>query len=159
MQNELIIRSPKLSDKDSILGLVTELNHHQGDPTDLFTIDHVIHDVFGDDRVFDTFVAELNTTIVGYVFFHAAYESGYAERGLFISDLYVTEASRRKGVARALIKAVGREAKSRGYTFLWWASKPWNTDAQEFYNEIGANSEPIIAHALTHDVFDKLLED
>ena len=159
MSDDVIIRPPVKEDASRILELVTELNKHQGDPVDLFTMKNVEQDVLGSDSPIDTLVADASGTLVGYVFYHPSYESGYGERGLFITDIHVTEKARGSGVGRKLIQAVAKEADKKGYTFLWWASKLWNTGAQRFYEEIGAISEPVIAHALIHDNFKKLLND
>jgi ribosomal protein S18 acetylase RimI-like enzyme len=74
--------------------------------------------------------------------------------------LYVCHLSRaprapRRGVGRALIAAVARQGRARERTFLWWASKPWNEDAQAFYAALGVTTEPVLAHALTFADFDK----
>lgn len=155
----LTIRPPKPSDTQAILKLVTELNIHQGDPTEHFTIEKVKRDVLSKETPISTLLAELNHVVVGYVFFHPSYESGYAERGMYICDLYVVEQARNQGIARKLIGAVAQEAKKNGNTFLWWASKDWNKEAQKFYEKLGASTEPAMAHALTHEAFEKLVQE
>ena len=82
--------------------------------------------------------------------------SGYAARGIYLCDLYVVPHARRQKVGRALIAAVARRAQARGRTFLWWASRDWNVEAQAFYKTLGVRNEPVMAHALTFATFDAL---
>ncbi len=112
-----------------------------------------MRDALGTRRFIDIIVALLDEKIVGYALFTRAYETSYATRGLYLNDLYVAPAQRRRGIGRALLAAVAREGKRRGGTFLWWASRPWNHDAHRFYAALGARMEPVFAHAVTHQAF------
>lgn len=156
---DVVVRAPELKDKEAILRLVTELNEHQKEPVDLFTAETVMRDVFGEGSPISTIVAEVQGEVVGYMFYHPSYDSGYGQRGLYVCDVHVTESMRGKGVGKALMKAVARIADETGYTYLWWASKAWNSKAQEFYRRLGAKEEPIIAHALVEEEFQALLDD
>ena len=52
--------------------------------------------------------------------------------------------------------AVARRPRHEGRTFLWWCSKEWNREAQEFYADLGAIEETLSAHALFGEAFDRL---
>lgn len=52
--------------------------------------------------------------------------------------------------------AVAREAKARGKSFVWWASKPWNSEAQAFYRALGATDEPVLAHVVSDRALEAL---
>lgn len=159
MSEEITIRPSEQRDADSILALVTEINDLHGDPPGLFTAQSVQQDVFGEDSPIKTLVAELDEEVVGFVFYHGTYESGYAERGLYVTDICVSGSHRRKGVASALMKAVAKQADALGYTYVWWMSQKWNKGAHSLYKELGATHEKVVAHALVSDQFKKLLED
>jgi ribosomal protein S18 acetylase RimI-like enzyme len=68
----------------------------------------------------------------------------------------VKEQARRQGIGRALVAAVARDAERRGRSFVWWVSRPWNTDAHTLYRAMGAIEEPVNAHAIVFDVFRSL---
>lgn len=153
------IREAAPNDSAALAALVWALNQHQGDPSEYFNEATLARDVFGPDAYLGAIVAEDASGLIGYAFFHDGYESGYAARGLYLCDLYVVNETRRNGVGRALVAAVAKRAKARGRTFLWWASRGWNEEAQRFYASLDATNEPVMAHALTFSAFDTLASD
>jgi GNAT superfamily N-acetyltransferase len=48
---------------------------------------------------------------------------------------------RRRGVARALLKALACEARRRGYPSIYWLRKRWNEGAKALYEQAGAEIE------------------
>ena len=103
-------------------------------------------------------VAELDGAVCGYVLHHVAYETAYAARGWYLSDIFVEPRARRKGVARALIADVARQAKARGAVFLWWMSKGRDPAADALYQKIADIADPVTAFAATYQRFEKLCE-
>jgi GNAT superfamily N-acetyltransferase len=101
-------------------------------------------------------VAELDGAIVGYCLYHYGYESTYAASGFYIVDLFVVADRRRLGIGRALVAELAKRAREAGDVFLWWTSRPVNEAANAAYARLGAHSEPVIAHALFDDAFEKL---
>ncbi len=150
------VRPAVAEDAPAITALSLELNTHQGDPIEHFTLDAVLRDGFDADPQFHVLLAELDGTPVGYALLTTAYETSFAARGLYLVDILVTASARQHGVGRALMAASAAEAKRRGTTFLWWVSKAWNTDAQAFYRALGAIEEPVVAHALVTERFEEL---
>lgn len=57
--------------------------------------------------------------------------------GIHLEDLYVRERFRRRGLARALLKALARECVEKNYSRLSWAVLDWNTDAIALYDAVG----------------------
>lgn len=153
------IRPPSRDDGPALLTLVRELNVHQEEPTEHFDAAVLERDVFGKDSFLHTLVAERDGTLVGYAFFHDGYDSGYAQAGIYLCDLYVAEAAQGKGVGRSLVAAVSAKAKEMGRTYVWWTVKDWNEQAKAFYRSLGADSDPITAFALTFEHFEKLAEE
>ncbi|MPZ47362.1 MAG: GNAT family N-acetyltransferase [Betaproteobacteria bacterium] len=154
-----IIRVAARTDSTALVELVRQLNEHQGDPTEHFTERTLDRDLFGPQPYLDAIVAEHAGVLVGYALAHDGYDTGWAARGMYLCDIYVVPDARRLGVGRALVAAVARRARERGRTYLWWASYPWNADANRFYEMLGAENESIVAHALTHAAFDALADD
>ena len=156
MDTALLIRPARRGDDQALLALVRALNEYQGDPVEHFDQHKLYRDVFGPDASLKAFVAERDGALIGYTFFHDGYETAYAQRGVYLCDLYVVPEAQGEGVGRALVAAVAATAKAADRTFLWWVVKDWNAAARGFYKALGAISEPVGAHALTFDAFETL---
>jgi len=76
--------------------------------------------------------------IVGYAGFLSGYNTDFAARDTFMLDLFVRPAWRSRGVGRALVAAVAREAIRRGFPNLEWGVRSSNTRALRFYRSLGA---------------------
>jgi GNAT superfamily N-acetyltransferase len=158
-RRHLTIRRARPSDAAALVALVRDLNAHQDDPTEHFTLATARREILKPGSVVRALMAELDGDVVGCALLLPAFESAWGARGYYVSDFHVAEAARRRGVGRALMAACAAEAKRSKKTFLWWASKAWNVDAQHFYRTLGAVEEPIMAHALTFKTFEALAEE
>jgi GNAT superfamily N-acetyltransferase len=109
-----------------------------GDENDYrFSAQQYLTDGFGSDPAFRGFVAEDASGLIGYVLFSRSYDEYYL-RSLYVVDLYVQQASRGKGVGRALMNAVRNAALAEGVTRLSWAVHKKNSGALRFYEALGA---------------------
>jgi GNAT superfamily N-acetyltransferase len=75
---------------------------------------------------------------VGFVLFFHNYSTFLARPGLYIEDLFVDEAYRRRGFGRALLLHVAHLAGERQCGRLEWAVLDWNEPAVNFYKKLGA---------------------
>jgi GNAT superfamily N-acetyltransferase len=62
--------------------------------------------------------------------------------GLWLEDLFVRPAYRRRGCANALLKALAGIARERGCGRFEWAVLDWNVSAIDFYRSLGATVLP-----------------
>jgi ribosomal protein S18 acetylase RimI-like enzyme len=81
------------------------------------------------------FAARLDGNVVGIVhyLFHANFWSPGA---CYLQDLFVSEQTRRLGVARALIERVAQAARDRSLPRLYWNTKQDNTRARALYDKL-----------------------
>lgn len=150
----LRVRLAEHRDAEALVGLVSELNAHEGDPTDRFTLEVCRRDWFGRaSSPFVVLLAELDGAAVGYAVLSPDYESGWAMPGWSINDLYVREAARRRGVGRALMAAAAAEGRARGGGYLLWTAQTRNRRARAFYRRLGAAEEQIVAYSLSGEAF------
>jgi ribosomal protein S18 acetylase RimI-like enzyme len=147
------VRRAEGRDAAALQALIAALNHDQGDPADLLTIAHVRHDLVGHPATI-VVVAEFHDgSLIGYATGHATYETGHAEHGLYVGDLYVAPAHRRQGVAHAMLAALARAGHARGARHLWLTAKEGNAAAHAFYRRLGARGEHIVAFAVVEQDF------
>ena len=86
-------------------------------------------DVFG-------FGGHLNGELVGiahYMFHTGAWTPDHC----YLQDLFVDEAARGQGVARALIEQVAEAARARGATRYYWLTHESNGTARRLYDKVG----------------------
>ena len=57
-----------------------------------------------------------------------------------LQDLYTSEAARGRGVGRALIEAVCREARAAGSPRIYWQTHETNTVAMQLYDKVAERS-------------------
>ncbi len=57
--------------------------------------------------------------------------------GLYMSDLFVREEARRRGLGKAMMEWLAREAQRKGGAWLAWGVMKSNAHAQAFYGSIG----------------------
>lgn len=71
------------------------------------------------------------------VFFHN-FSTFLGRPGIYLEDLFVRPAFRRRGFGRAMLLHLGRLANRRGCGRFEWTVLDWNRPAIEFYQSLGA---------------------
>lgn len=151
------VRAPADADAAELVRMVDELNLHEGDPVGHFTEAHARADVIGPDAPVSALVAEGAGGLAGYIFWHFAYETAWAARGGFVSDLYVRPRFRGCGVGRALMEGAARAVAAEGGVFLWLTAYAANAGARRFYARIAdIEEEGVVAYAITDEAFRRL---
>jgi GNAT superfamily N-acetyltransferase len=161
-RNDIHIRAARTGsagDADALAELMRGLHKHLKQPHEHISADKLLRDVLCEASVHGVLLAERRGKPCGYALFHETYESVYAQRGLYMADLFVTQDARRHGVGRALVAAVAAHAMTRDMKFLWWVSEAWDEQAQGFYVALGASHDPMIAHSLSFENFDRLADE
>jgi GNAT superfamily N-acetyltransferase len=114
-QPAIDIRVAELPDAEVILEMIKKLAAaQQASPRVHATIDHLRRDLFGANKRVDALIAERGGVPVGLALFQELYSTWDAQSSLMVNDLYVDEDMRGTGVGRALMRAIGRAAKTRG---------------------------------------------
>lgn len=118
--------------------MIRELAEYEG-WLDQVTIreEDLARDGFGEHPRFRALIAEWEGQPAGYAFFFGYY-STWTGRGLFLEDLFVREAFRRRGIGKALLAAVARIAVDEHCYGIHWEVLNWNAPAIELYTELGA---------------------
>ncbi|MGJ5022576.1 N-acetyltransferase family protein [Bradyrhizobium oligotrophicum] len=99
---------------------------------------------FDADEPVHALVAESGGELIGlahYLFHRATTTIGPL---CYLNDLFTSEAARGKGVGRALIEAVYREARQAGAPRVYWQTHETNTTAQALYDKVAERSGFIV---------------
>ena len=94
--------------------------------------------LFGSLRTAEVAIGYWEEKPVGFVLFFHNYSTFLGRPGLYIEDLFVDEAYRRRGLGRALLLYVAQLANERRCGRLEWAVLDWNEPAINFYKKLGA---------------------
>jgi GNAT superfamily N-acetyltransferase len=134
----LHIRPATVHDAALLRSMIRELAEYERE-LDQVTIreEDLVRDGFGENPRFRAFIAEWDGQTAGYALFWGYY-STWAGRGMFLEDLFVREAFRRRGIGKALLAAVARVAVDEDCYGIHWEVLDWNEKAIELYKQMGA---------------------
>lgn len=147
------LRRAEARDVAALHALILDLNRDQGDPTDLLTPQQVEADLVAGGSAIVIVAQHDDGTLIGYATGHPTYETGHAEHGVYVGDLYVAPAHRRQGIARAMLAALARAGHAAGARHLWLTAKDTNTAAHAVYRRLGARGEHVMAFAVVQQDF------
>lgn len=93
---------------------------------------------FGRNPAFRALLAEAEGEVIGAALYSPVFSTVRAGAGVYVSDLWVSEAVRGKGLGRKLLQAVADDAaKVWGARFLKLVVYDDNPDARAFYDRLG----------------------
>ncbi|MGB1102397.1 MAG: GNAT family N-acetyltransferase [Crocinitomicaceae bacterium] len=135
---EINIREAKPSDMSAVWHLIRELAlYEKAEKEFINTVDQLVKDGFGEEKVFDCIVAEVDDEVVGFALYYTSY-STWKGKCLYLEDFLVTEERRGKGIGQLLFDAVYQEARDRNVGRFEWQVLDWNTPAINFYKKYDA---------------------
>ena len=85
-------------------------------------------------------LARCGSETVGYAIYFFTFSSFVGRAGLWLEDVYVRPAFRKRGLGLALIKAAARIGVERNCGRFEWTALNWNQNALDFYRELGART-------------------
>jgi GNAT superfamily N-acetyltransferase len=94
--------------------------------------------LFGNRPAAEVLIAYLGDKPAGFALFFHNYSTWLGKRGIYLEDLFVRPAARKRGVGFALLRAIARLALDRDCGRVDWSVLNWNELAITFYNQIGA---------------------
>ncbi len=98
-------------------------------PVSLF-IEHGL----GENPIYKLWLAKHENKTIGMALCFTAY-STWKGKMLYLDDLVVTEAYRRKGIGKLLLNALTLHAKNEAYKLIKWQVLDWNLPAISFYEK------------------------
>lgn len=133
------IRPASKSDVPVILSFIKKLADYERLSHEAVATEGLLREtLFGRRRTAEVAIAYFKKEAVGFVLFFHNYSTFLGRNGIYIEDLFVEEAYRRRGFGRALLTYVARLAEQRRCGRLEWSVLDWNEPAIHFYQQLGA---------------------
>ena len=135
----LNIRKASVQDMPAVLDLIKELAIFEKEPNAVaITTDDLIANGFGENPLFNCYIALLDNNIVGMAICYFRF-STWKGKTVHLEDLIVKEDKRGLGVGKALYTKVMQFANTNGVKRVEWVVLDWNEPAVKFYESTGAN--------------------
>jgi GNAT superfamily N-acetyltransferase len=132
------IRKGNPDDMKAVLELIQDLANFEKEPEAVVvTVEDLVRDGFGPAPLFDVFVAEVESEVVGIALYYYRY-STWKGKTIHLEDLIVKEKMRGTGLGYALYSEVIKQGKKDKVRRIEWNVLDWNTPAVEFYKKSGA---------------------
>ena len=140
MSERFEIRAAARGDVAAIHAMVRELAEYEKlTQLCVSTAAQIEQELFGDSHNAEALIAREAGEPVGFALYFHNYSTFLGRKGLYLEDLFVRPAHRRRGCGRALLLAVARIAAERGCGRFEWMALDWNEPALEFYRQLGAS--------------------
>jgi GNAT superfamily N-acetyltransferase len=159
--SDLIVRAARREDVPLLLSLFRELAEYERLEHELRGSESQLREaLFGERPAAEALIAQSGPDVAGYALYFPTFSSFLTTQGVWLEDLFVRPAHRRRGVGRALIAAVAARTRERGGERLEWAALDWNELALGFYRGIGAEQmNEWITHRLVGEPLGTLADE
>ncbi|MBI3150196.1 MAG: GNAT family N-acetyltransferase [Betaproteobacteria bacterium] len=98
--------------------------------------------LFGPRPTAEVILGREDAQVVAFALFFHNYSTFLGRRGLYLEDLFVRPAYRRRGYARRLLAQLAQLALARNCGRFEWTVLDWNAPAIGFYQSLGAEVLP-----------------
>lgn len=133
------IRPATKNDVPVIVSFIKKLADYERLSHEVVATEKILREtLFGRRRTAEVAIGYFKRQPVCFVLFFHNYSTFLGQPGIYIEDLYVDEAFRRRGFGEALLRYVARLAHERQCGRLEWSVLDWNEPAIKFYRSLGA---------------------
>jgi len=98
--------------------------------------------LFGSRPAAEALIARSGGEPAGFALYFHNFSTFIGKHGLYLEDLFVRPAFRGRGIGKALLARLARLALERDCGRFEWAVLDWNRPARDFYEALGAESNP-----------------
>lgn len=130
----MLIRKAKASDVDVIFELMQELAKHEN-VLEYFTCKKEDLKKLLSENFAQALLVELDNKIIALALFYITFVSFSGKKGLRLEVFYVKDEYRKKGVGKALFKALNEECLKNDYKNLEFICINSNTQGYDFYSK------------------------
>ncbi|MBM3840562.1 MAG: GNAT family N-acetyltransferase [Verrucomicrobia bacterium] len=135
----LTIRPANERDIPLVLSFIRELAEFERLSHEVEATEQILREsLFGPRRCAEVILGCVGEEAAAFAVFFHNFSTFLGRPGLYLEDLYVKPAYRRRGIGQALLGHLARLAKERGCGRFEWAVLNWNKSAIQFYERLGA---------------------
>jgi GNAT superfamily N-acetyltransferase len=135
----LQIRQATRADVPLVLSFVKDLAEYEKLSHLVVATEEVIaEELFGPNSHTEVLLGHIGTEPVAFAVYFHNFSTFLGRKGLYLEDLYVRPAYRRRGYGRAMLLQAARIAAERNCGRLEWSVLDWNEPAIFFYETLGA---------------------
>jgi GNAT superfamily N-acetyltransferase len=134
----LILRDAQPDDADLILSYIRELAEFERLSHECVADAALLRRFLFEDKRASAILAEWNGTPAGFALYFYNFSTFLGRPGLYLEDLFVRPAFRRKGIAKSLFRWLAKKAVSEDCGRFEWSVLDWNEKAIAFYRTLGA---------------------
>jgi GNAT superfamily N-acetyltransferase len=133
------IRPAVVDDVPLILSFIKKLADYERLAHEVVATEESLREtLFNSRKTAEVAIGYFQNKAIGLVLFFHSYSTFLGRPGLYIEDLFVDEAYRRRGFGAALLRYVAALAIERKCGRLEWSVLDWNKPAVDFYTKLGA---------------------
>ncbi|MDT5014218.1 MAG: hypothetical protein QOD39_378 [Mycobacterium sp.] len=137
-----VIRRVRPGDERELTAMIHELadfEHAAHECT--VTESHLRTALFGEPATVHGHIVEVDGEAAAGALWFRNFSTWDGVAGVYLEDLYVRPAFRRRGLARKILATLARECVENGYTRLSWAVLDWNVNAIALYDAVGGKPQ------------------
>lgn len=135
----LHLRPAVPADVRLVLALIRELATYEREPDAVVATEaDLLRDGFGDRPLFHVLIAEEDGEPAGFAFYFFSYSTWRGRPCLYLEDLFVRPAFRRRGIGLSLLRELASVAVRERCERFVWQVLDWNAPAIAFYESLGA---------------------
>lgn len=133
-----LIRRARPGDETEIVAMIRELAEFERAAEECTVSESQISTaLFGDDPVGFCHIAEVDGQAAAIALWFRNFSTWDGVPGVYLEDLFVRPAFRRRGLARLMLATLARECVDNSYSRLSWAVLDWNVNAIALYDAVG----------------------
>ena len=126
-------------DSQTIFNFIMELAIYEKAPNEVkTTVSEIEKSLFSPNATAFALICEEDGVSIAYAIYFYNYSTWLGKNGIYLEDLYVSEAKRGRGAGKAMLKYLAQKALSENCGRFEWSCLDWNTPSREFYESFGA---------------------